>query len=371
MVEEDYTILLVEDTQADATMFREILADTSYSEHKLRTVDRLSEAIKVLEEQRIDIVVLDLNLPDSKGFETFTTIYEKYENIPIIVYTITDDEYIGLEAIRRGAEDYLVKGPYLDTVQIEKSIRKAIELNKNRKAIRKTLQALQRTNGYLEHFAYVASHDLNAPIINLEELSKMINLDESSKAYNQKVLNGMDTTIRRMRATLNGLFSVMDIYENLDDPLEALKFEEVMQKVMQDLEADIQQMNAHVEYDFSQAPEVKFPGNHLKMIIHELVANALTHQPEGQAPQVKLRTIEKKKDYICLEVTDNGIGFHQDIHSKRIFDLFTQPHAKSSHSGIGLYTVKTLAENHGGFVEAESDGQGQGALFRICFSKYP
>ena len=371
MSEGDYTILLVEDSEADAILFREILADTSYSEHKLISVDRISDAMEILDNEKVDIIVLDLNLPDSQGFDTFTNINNKYENIPIIIYTITDDEDTALEAIRRGAEDYLVKGPYLDTVQIEKSIRKAIELNNSRKAIRKSLRDLQRTNGYLEHFAYVASHDLNAPIINLEELSKMVDLKGAPRERNQLILDKINSTIERMRLTLNGLFKVMDTHEKLDAPLEDLRFEDVTKKVLQEMDEEIKNRDARVEYDFSGAPAVRFPAMHLRVIISQLLDNALKHQRKEVDPVIRIRSYDRNSEYLCLEVDDNGIGFNEELHSERIFDLFNRPHQESSHSGIGLYTVKTLAENHEGQVEAESKEEGTGSVFRVCFSKHP
>lgn len=368
--EEELTILLVEDSPADAILFREILADTSYSEHKLETVDRISKAIEKLDSQKIDIVVLDLNLPDSRGFDTFTRIFENYTAVPIIIYTVTNDEETALEAIRRGADDYLVKGPYLDTVQIEKSLRKAIELNNSRKAIRSSMDELKRSNGYLEHFAYVASHDLNAPMINLEELSKLVSLENEPQEYNQMIFDKINVTIQKMRNTLNKLFDVMEMHEKLDEPLEDLRFEEVMEEILQEMAREIKGRDAQVSYGFSQAMEVRFPLKHLRIILKQLLSNSLKYQPEGRMPQVQLRTYEQDHKYICLEVSDNGIGFDEELHSERIFDMFNRPHDNSNLSGVGLYTVKTLVENQGGKVKAKGEA-GQGAVFSIYFKKSP
>jgi len=371
MENEDLTILLIEDQEADILLFTEILADTSYSAHKLKTAGRMSQALDILEEQRIDIVVLDLHLPDSRGLETFIKITESYPEIPAIIYTVTDDEDIALDAIRKGADDYLIKGPYLDTVQVEKSIRKAVETSKSRTVMQQTMQDLKRTNEYLEHFAYVASHDLNAPLINLEELQKIVDLEGKPVEFNARIFHKMSKSIGRLRATLNSLFRVLEVHQKLDDTLEDISLEEIMKKVMQDLSADITALEAVVQHDFTAASRVKFPPEHLYEVLKQLVANALRYHRKNVRPEIMVRSSLHESDYICVEVEDNGIGFGGGPQQHRIFSLFNRPHKSSSGHGIGLYTVKTLVENQNGLVSARNKEHEPGSVFQVLFNKFP
>lgn len=371
MNKEDLRILLLEDQEADIELFTEILADTSYSAHKLQTAGRMSEALQILESHSIDIIVLDLHLPDSRGLETFTQLTEKYPEIPAIIYTITDDEDIALDAIRKGADDYLIKGPNLDTVQVEKSIRRAVETRKNRTAMQRAMRDLERTNEYLEHFAYVASHDLNAPLINLEELQKIIDLEGQPAAFNASIFNKMSKSISRLRATLNSLFRVLEVHQQLDAPAEAVSLEEIVRAVEEELSADISALDARIHHDFSASTQVIFPPEHLRDVIRQLISNALCYRRRDNAPEIWLRSYPQDNDYLCLEVEDNGIGFDQQTQAERMFDLFNRPHKSSSGHGIGLYTVKTLVENQNGFVDATSKESGQGAIFTICFNGNP
>lgn len=116
-------ILLIEDNHADVELIQEKLRN---SENMLTSADTLFFGLALLNEQRFDIVLLDLRLPDSSGIETFKSIQTKASELPIIVLTGTDEEEVATEAISSGAQDYLVKGKF-DKRLLTSSILYAIE----------------------------------------------------------------------------------------------------------------------------------------------------------------------------------------------------------------------------------------------------
>ena len=118
-------ILLVEDNLGDAGLIQESLAEKA-ALFEITHVDRLSEAIKLLEGNDFDLVLLDLSLPDSSGIETFRKVQLKIPNLPIILLTGLDDEILALKLIQEGAQDYLVKGQINNKILI-KSICYAFE----------------------------------------------------------------------------------------------------------------------------------------------------------------------------------------------------------------------------------------------------
>jgi DNA-binding response OmpR family regulator len=109
MTREHLHILLVEDNPGDADLIKEVLADSPLFHFRFTGVARMSEALVVLARETVDIILLDLNLPDSNGIATVSEINEKALDIPIVVLTGTDDPQLGVEAIKAGAQDYLVK----------------------------------------------------------------------------------------------------------------------------------------------------------------------------------------------------------------------------------------------------------------------
>jgi PAS domain S-box-containing protein len=134
-------ILLIEDNPADARLIRDSLQDTHGHFH-LELRERLSSGILFLEETDVDAILVDLNLPDSRGLDTFAELNEIFSEKPIIVLTGLNDKEIANRAVRDGAQDYLIKGE-VDGRLLGRCIRYSIERKKNEIALRKANQAEQ------------------------------------------------------------------------------------------------------------------------------------------------------------------------------------------------------------------------------------
>ncbi|MEW5819428.1 MAG: PAS domain S-box protein, partial [Cyanobacteriota bacterium] len=122
-------ILMIEDNPGDIRFITELLKDAKYFVYELNSAKSLSDALLLLNKHIYDLVLLDLNLPDSYGLNTYITLLEKDPNLPVILLTGLDDEELGLAAIEAGAQDYIVKG----TVEINpliRSMRYAVERKK-------------------------------------------------------------------------------------------------------------------------------------------------------------------------------------------------------------------------------------------------
>lgn len=104
------SVLLIEDNPGDAERFRRALSKATVGRFEVETADRLSAAFAQVSEGNVDVIVLDLSLPDSFGIRTLERMREVAPLTPIVVMTGEDDERIGLEAVNKGAQDYLVKG---------------------------------------------------------------------------------------------------------------------------------------------------------------------------------------------------------------------------------------------------------------------
>jgi two-component system, cell cycle sensor histidine kinase and response regulator CckA len=104
------TVLLVEDNPGDARLILELLGEVQAQAFDLERVDRLDDALARLAHAAVDVVLLDLGLPDSQGIDTFVRARRGAPNKPIVVISGLDDERLALEAVRFGAQDYLVKG---------------------------------------------------------------------------------------------------------------------------------------------------------------------------------------------------------------------------------------------------------------------
>ncbi len=139
MEERRVKILLVEDDPDDVWIMRNLLGDRWDGPFDLVHVEMLAPALDLCAQGGIDVLLLDLTLPDSHGLETFLQAYAKAGNIPIVVLTGFDDEQTAVKAVQAGAQDYLVKGQVDDNLLL-RSIRYAIERSR-RDCVERALQA--------------------------------------------------------------------------------------------------------------------------------------------------------------------------------------------------------------------------------------
>ncbi|MBN1410773.1 MAG: response regulator [Spirochaetales bacterium] len=135
-------LLLIEDNPGDARLLEEMLADEKTAVINLRWAQYLSESLELIKEARINIVLLDLELPDSSGLNTLINIQQVAPGVPIIVLTGLNDENIAIEAMRKGAQDYIVKGQ-LDGNLLMRAMRYAIERNRLEKEREKLITELK------------------------------------------------------------------------------------------------------------------------------------------------------------------------------------------------------------------------------------
>ena len=119
-------VLLVEDNPGDSRLIQELLSDVKIASFQIEVSESLSDGIEALSARRFDVVLLDLSLPDSSGLETLAKVHSKAQQVPVVVLTGLDDEDLALEAVRKGAQDYLVKGR-IDENLLSRAIRYAIE----------------------------------------------------------------------------------------------------------------------------------------------------------------------------------------------------------------------------------------------------
>jgi DNA-binding NtrC family response regulator len=135
------TILLVEDDEGDAFLIREMLAGRA-DPSAVRRAERFASAVNMIAAGGIDIVLLDLGLPDSAGIGTVKHLCERFPDLPIVALTGLSDEYIATQAVHEGAQDYLVKGQINGDI-LSRSIRYALERKKNEQEKNRLIRELQ------------------------------------------------------------------------------------------------------------------------------------------------------------------------------------------------------------------------------------
>ncbi len=141
-MEDEIKVLIVEDNPADSRTMDELLTESEEAAFEVVVADRLSVALERLSTESVDVILLDLGLPDSHGLDTFSEMNSSSPRIPIIVLTGLDDHNLAIEAVRIGAQDYLVKGE-VDCNRLVRSTLFAIERKRAEEALRESKEEMR------------------------------------------------------------------------------------------------------------------------------------------------------------------------------------------------------------------------------------
>jgi DNA-binding response OmpR family regulator len=140
--------LLIEDSPEDARLIREMLNEVVDGQFELESAEELSAGLERMAGGGIDVVLLDLSLPDSRGLDTFIRVHGQAPDMPFVLLTGLDDEALAVRAVKMGAQDYLVKGRVGGNLLV-RSMRYAIERNRLRVELKEALDKIKTLKGLL------------------------------------------------------------------------------------------------------------------------------------------------------------------------------------------------------------------------------
>ncbi|MBN1427640.1 MAG: response regulator [Anaerolineae bacterium] len=293
---EHIAVLLIEDNPLDARLIRELLADASGSYFELEWVDRLSAGIERLNAGDVQIVLLDLSLPDSQGINTLSTLLTTMSTIPIIVLTGLDDEMMGLEAVQRGAQDYLIKGE-VDSNLLARAIRYAIErrrltdqLHERRRALHLLIASIPNVLLVVDETDRLSAFFLPShfpPLVEKKELSAgdllsdvlpdvmvkqtlagLNNVRQTGNTYGFEQAVAFNGDRAFFRVKILPIADTEDMLIVVDDITDLKLAEEVAQHYAAELESRNQELDA---FSHTVAHDLKTPLSAIKMISDMLI----------------------------------------------------------------------------------------------------
>ncbi|TQO36752.1 PAS domain S-box-containing protein [Arenibacter algicola] len=218
-------------------------------------------------------------------------------------------------------------------------------------------------NRELEELAYVAAHDLKAPVTNLNVLIEMIDTHSIQGDKDIELFNKLKNNIEQVYKKVFSLNDVINFKTTLKDKKELLEFKRVFKEVEQSILYQLNSTNSTLDVDFSECPEIEYPPLHLNRILHNLLTNSMKYKSPDRLLKIEVKT-RKINGSVCLNVKDNGLGFDAEKQGGKVFGLFKRLHTHVEGVGVGLYIVKSIVETHGGKIEVISRPN-EGALFTI------
>ena len=338
--------LLIEDNPDDACLLGEALNEARDASIELVHVEQLTEAANLLKATAFDVILLDLSLPDSQGIETVLRIQAAAPAIPIIVLTGLDDDNIALQAVRAGAQDYLVKGD-INARSLVRAIRYASERKKSFEELSRLAHELTRALKVKDEFLSVISHELKTPLIAIMGYAQLLEADSRGKQTTE------ETAARVIREKSHELLKMIQrILEVVR--IEAgevmianniLRLSDFFCDLSQDYRVQIKE-NVVIEWECpGDLPIILMDGTKLKQILQHLIENAIKFTQEGRII-ISVRDLEGT-DSLQISVQDTGVGIPDHLLAV-IFDKFHQADNSAKRDfegmGLGLYVVKRLIE---------------------------
>ena len=355
---ETRAILLVEDNPGDARLIEELLREVdpratgahleTVVETDFRHAETLTAGLDRLAGERVDVLLLDLGLPESRGIETLERVLETEVDVPIVVLTGQPESDLGVEAVGRGAQEYLVKDDVTPEV-LARTIEYAIE----RKDVERQLR---RRNEELAILNHLTRHDIR------NDVSLVVG---RARELRENVEPGYDGLVDEI---VNSSNHVLQLTRTIGD---------IVESVSQEGEPDLQPVDlgrileAEVEtarslysggvISIEDPPEdVDVRANELlSSVFANLFGNAMLYN-DKDTPEVTVTT-EVGEGSVTVRVADNGPGIPEYQRER----LFSAPESgMEASTSVGLYLVGRLVEQYGGDVQVENRPEG-GAAFDV------
>jgi len=372
-------VLLIEDSLAEARFLQEILRQANLRHFHLVHVKRLGDALAELTSQRYDAVLLDLTLPDSQGLAALPLLLQQAPNLPIVVLTNTNDDELAIEAVRQGAQDYLVKRQ-IDAKLLMRSLCYAIERKQAAEALQAKNQALatqvresaveldkvRQLNRFKSEFVSMLSHDFRSPLTTILLAAGLLQNSGQKLTEKQKLIHfqHINAAIRNMAQMLDEV-SLAGKAEagQLQCQLAYLDIREFCQELVATLE--LSAAKKQIELIFACQGKVEkalWDENLLQHILGNLLSNAIKYSLPGSNVQFNLFI---QAETVIFRIQDWGIGIPKaDL--KQLFQPFHRAGNVGSNpgTGLGLAIAKKCIEACNGEIFVDSE-VGIGTTFTV------
>ena len=340
-------VLLIEDNQADQKIVRHCLKSDEYD---LKLAGSLAEAADQLLETH-NIILMDLNLPDSRGLMTYNRVRAKAPNLPIIIMSGSSDQAMAMDAIADGAQDFIVKGRF-DPRNLNRTIRYALLRHEVEKLKLERERIKER-----EDFSAMLTHNLRVPLIGMENVLRPL-ISGVLGELSTDVKSAMETLLGATTSTHAHIKRALEAYQlyNQEDDIArtTIALSKIFERCIEEVSLAYKEKELQIEYR-SSGQEVVLSGNEYSIytLFLNLLDNAAKFSPAKGLVSVYVSQLAE--DTITVAIKNKG----RDIpisKLEKLFDYFypTNTREQGVNAGVGLYLCKQVVDKHGGDIEITS-----------------
>ncbi|MGM0441310.1 MAG: ATP-binding protein [Elusimicrobiota bacterium] len=371
---EDITVLVVDNDEDIRADLKDILTENNYEVAQAGTGGK---ALKKIDEDFFNLVILDSHLPDMDGIELARKVKNKSEKTEMLILTGNASLENAIEAVKEDIYQYLTKP--VEPEKLIEAVKSALEKQflviENRRLmenLKETNEKYRELSKFKDGVISMISHDLRSPISSIRGFHKSLLAEHTGK------LTDMQKEIIETEA--EAVDSMMELINNILDmrQIEAGEFrvdkepvnlkEEVIDTLVKRLGPQIKDgdFNLKVNYN-TDLEKVEIDGGRVRQVIQNLLQNAFKFTPKGG--EITIEVTRPDEDYLQVSIQDTGKGMDKETQSTIFKAFYTQDDEKREKSkkgrGLGLSICKEIINAHGGRIWAESEGEGKGSDFKF------
>jgi signal transduction histidine kinase len=337
-------ILLVEDDKLNSRKLDAWLNNKGINDANIDTSSLLELDEKLKQDKQYDLIVvseLDVQNKVNKRVDS------KGKNPPLIITA----EEVSSDNSSNGAKIQAVGLP-ADNPPYQTIAKNQTKLEQE---LARKDRSLQIAHERLNQFAYVLSHDLRAPVASILGLIQLVKASTSEDDENASYFNMMNTAAAELDSLFKSLLDLLVFQSDVSVEPGLVDLSMVLDEVKQGKSLELNEANGVVmEADFKDAPHVVYPEAIVKSVLQQLIGNSIKFRSTRRQLVLEISSVPFG-EYNCVIVSDNGLGMDMDNVQQRLFQPFKRFHGNNKGKGVGLYLVKSMVEELGGFIEVESE----------------
>jgi signal transduction histidine kinase len=348
-------VLLVEDNPGDARLLREMFKEDGSLDVDFACVSFMFEAEKHLAMSTVDIILLDLGLPDAQGLVAIRRARIAAPDTPLVVLTGMDDEALAAQSLQEGAQDYLIKGQ-IETRGLLRALRYATE--------RKRLDRLK------DEFVSTVSHELRTPLTSIIGSLGLL-MGKAAGILSEPAARLLEIAHNNSQRLVLLVNDILDI-EKLESGQAVFDFRKIevrslVEQAVESIRGYAEDHRVKVRIDAAVAvDDIRADIDRLAQVVTNLLSNAIKFSPPDGEVVIAVEK-EAEVNAVRISVRDRGPGIPVDFKS-RIFERFAQADATNARrkggTGLGLSIAKQIIDRLGGEIGV-ADAPGGGTIFYI------
>ena len=213
---------------------------------------------------------------------------------------------------------------------------------------------LEQVNQELEELAYLTSHNLRAPLANIDGLIEFYQDELAGQVPVDNLVTRINSSVNELRSSLETMEQVVDLYTNPHGGEREVSLEAALRLAIRPFKGQMDSIGAIVRYDFIHAPSIRYPKAHLVSMFSTLLSNAIHFQNPDRHLQITV-TSTHEPPYRVIYFRDNGLGIDLEQHGEKLFQIHQRFNTQGTGKGLGLFMLKKLVTYLIGRVEVESE----------------